>query len=91
MSFEVFFLVLGNFYAICGTIRAASSLSPQIVSAANGTCNSYSNVTLVSCRSPCTVELGDVASLFVKNAGQALAVKTCPHREEAFKKVNNGQ
>ena len=52
----------------------------------------YSNVTyFVSYWPPWTVEEGDVATFFVQDLGLALAAKTCPHRPQAFKTVNNGQ
>ena len=77
------------------SIRAGSSFSAQsAVSAVNAACNTHSNVTyLLSCWPPWTVGDGGMSSFFVQGLGLALlkVAKSCPHRPQAFKKVNNGQ
>ena len=74
------------------TYRLVRAKHPQIVSVTNAACNSYSNVTLVSI--PLTAingGEGDITIFFVQGLGLALAAKMCPHRPQAFKKVENGQ
>ena len=91
--YYVAYQAMGKCCPNCFTLRAGSSVKPQISSATNAACNSNSNVTyLVSCRPPWTVEEGDVSSFFFgKDLELALAPKMCPDQSQAFKEVNNSQ
>ena len=58
----------------------------------NAACTIYSNVTYsMSYWQPLTVGEDDMASCFVQDLGLALVPVTCPHRPQAFKKVNDDQ
>lgn len=71
-------------------LRAGSSVSTPIPPATNAACNSYLNVTYIVSHWPSsTAEDGDTTDHFVQDL--ALAAKPCPHRPQAFIKVNNGQ
>ena len=75
-------------------LQAGSRQTTEILPPTNAACNRYSKVIyLVSYWPPWTVEELDIAAVFVQHLGLALLIvaKTCPHRPQSFKKVNNGQ
>ena len=73
-------------------VRAGSSPTTEILSPTNAACSTYSNVRYsTSYWQPLTVREDDMATCLVQDLGLALVVITCPHRPQAFKKVNDDQ
>ena len=74
-------------------IRLVQAKRPKTVSATQAACNSCSNITCSVSYLPPYGKWKRVTQLFhfVKSLELALAAERCPHRPQAFKKVNDSQ